>query len=311
MDRRAGWVIGIVFGGLFLCLFCFLALTWYALQDEHGSSFGGGRFSGGPRVGVVEVTGTIMDSKKTLKELREFAEADTVKAIVIRIDSPGGAVGPSQEIYEAVRKLKDKKHVVMSMGSIAASGGFYIACAGEKIYANPGTLTGSIGVIFTFYNVQGLLKWAGVQVAPLTAGKMKDAGSPFREMTADERAYFRGVLDDVHDQFIQAVADGRNLTVDQVKPLADGRVFTGRQAKDYKLVDALGGLEDAVAEAGRLGGIKGQPKMEYPRKEKRMLAELFGEDAETLLQGVAARVQEAVGSDGLQFRLAPPAGEPH
>jgi len=308
MDRRAGWVIGIVFGGLFLCLFCFLGLAWYALQDEHGSSFASGRFSGGPRVGVVEVTGTIMDSKKTLKELRDFADADTIKAIVVRIDSPGGSVGPSQEIYEAVRKLKDKKHVVMSMGSIAASGGFYIACAGEKIYANPGTLTGSIGVIFTFYNVQGLLKWAGVQVAPLTAGKIKDAGSPFKEMTAEERAYFRGVLDDVHDQFIQAVADGRGLSVEQVKPLADGRVFTGRQAKEMKLVDAMGGLEDAVAEAGRLGGIKGTPKTEYPRKDRRMLAELFGEEADTLLQGVAARVQEAVGSDGLQFRLAPAAG---
>jgi protease-4 len=305
MDRRAGWIIGIVFGGLFLCLFAFLGLTWYAFQGERGSSL-----SGRPRVGVVEVTGTITDSKKTLKELRDFAEADSIKAIVVRVDSPGGAVGPSQEIYEAVRKLREKKHVVISMGSIAASGGFYIACGGEKIYANPGTLTGSIGVIFTFLNVQGLLKWAGVQVSPLTAGKMKDAGSPYREMTPEERTYLRGVLDDVHEQFIDAVAQGRNLTVDQVKPMADGRVFTGRQAKDLKLVDAMGGLEDAVAEAGRMGGIKGQPKMEYPRKEKRILAELFGEDAQTLLSGVASRVEEAVGTPGLQFRLVPPGGEP-
>jgi protease-4 len=304
MDRRAGWIIGIVFGGLFLCLFAFLGLTWYAFQGERSASFGGGS-----RVGVVEVTGTITDSKKTLKELRDFADAESIKAIVVRVDSPGGAVGPSQEIYEAVRKLREKKHVIISMGSIAASGGFYIACGGEKIYANPGTLTGSIGVIFTFLNVQGLLKWAGVQVSPLTAGKMKDAGSPYREMTPEERAYLKGVLDDVHEQFIQAVAQGRNLTVDQVKPIADGRVFTGRQAKDLKLVDVLGGLEDAVAEAGRLGGIKGQPKMEYPRKEKRMLAELFGEEAQTLLSGVASRVEEAVGTPGLQFRLVAPGGE--
>lgn len=304
MDRRAGWILGIVFGGLFLCLFGFLGLTWYAFQGDRSASF-----NGGPRVGVVEVTGVITDSKKTLKELREFAESDSIKAIVIRVDSPGGAVGPSQEIYEAVRKLKEKKHVVVSMGSVAASGGFYIACGGEKIYANPGTLTGSIGVIFTLYNVQGLLKWAGVQVAPLTAGKMKDAGSPYREMTPEERSYLKGVLDDVHEQFIQAVAEGRNLTVEQVKPVADGRVFTGRQAKELKLVDALGGLEDAVADAGKLGGIKGQPKMEYPRREKRMLQELFGEDAQTLLQGVAARVEEAVGTPGLQFRLALPGGD--
>jgi protease IV len=303
MDRRAGWIIGIIFGGLFLCLFAFLALTWYAFQGERGTAF-----SPGPRVGVVEVTGVIADSKKTLKELREFADADSIKAIVVRVDSPGGSVAPSQEIYEALRKLHGKKHVVVSMGSIAASGGFYIACAGEKIFADPGTLTGSIGVIFNFYNVQGLLKWAGVQVSPLTAGKMKDAGNPYREMTAEERAYFRSVLDDVHDQFIQAVASGRSLTVEQVKPVADGRVFTGRQAKELKLVDEMGGLEDAVAEAGRLGGIKGQPKMEYPRKERRMLGELLGEDAQSLFEGLAARVEEAVGSTGLQFRLVPPAG---
>jgi len=304
MDRRAGWIIGIIFGGLFLCLFAFLALTWYAFQGERGTSF-----SQGPRVGVLEVTGVIADSKKTLKELREFAEADSIKAIVVRVDSPGGSVAPSQELYQALRKLKGKKHVVVSMGSIAASGGFYVACAGEKIYADPGTLTGSIGVIFNFYNVQGLLKWAGVQVSPLTAGKMKDAGNPYREMTADEKAYFRSVLDDVHDQFIQAVASGRSLSVDQVKPIADGRVFTGRQAKDLKLVDELGGLEDAVAEAGRMAGIKGQPRMEYPRKERRMLGELLGEDAQSLFEGVAARVEEVVGSTGLQFRLVPPAGQ--
>ena len=304
MDRRTGWIIGIVFGGLFLCLFTFLGLTWYAFHGARGSSFGTG-----DRVGVVEVVGPISDSKKTLKELRDFAEADSIKAVVVRVDSPGGAVGPSQEIYEAVRKLRDKKHVLVSMGSIAASGGFYIACAGEKIYANPGTLTGSIGVIFTFFNVQGLLKWAGVQVAPLTAGKMKDAGSPYREMTPEERSYFRSVLDDVHEQFIQAVAQGRSLTVEQVTPIADGRIFTGRQAKELKLVDSMGGLEDAVAEAGKLGGIKGQPKMEYPRKEKRFLAELLGEDAQTLFHGVAARLEEAVGAPGLEFRLVPPSGQ--
>jgi len=304
MDRRAGWIIAIVFGGLFLCLFAFLALTWRAFQGDHAASF-----AGGPRVGVVEVTGTISDSKKTLKELREFAEADNIKAIVLRVDSPGGSVGPSQEIYEAVKKLREKKHVIASMGSIAASGGFYISCGAEKIFANPGTLTGSIGVIFTFTNVQGLLKWAGIQVSPLTAGKMKDAGSPFREMTAEDRVYFHAVLDDVHAQFIEAVASGRGLAVDEVKPVADGRVFTGRQAKELKLVDTLGGLEDAVAEAGRLAGIKGRPKMEYPRKERRLFAEFFGEDAESAFQGSVARMAEALVGPGLQMRFIPPSGE--
>ncbi len=297
-DRRAAWVLGIVFGGLFLCLFAFLALAWAAFRSD-----GRGGAVSGDRVGIVEVTGPIADAKKTLKELRDFEESGSVKAIVVRIDSPGGAVGPSQEIYDAVKKLRGKKHVVVSMGSIAASGGFYIACAGEQVFANPGTLTGSIGVIFQFVNVSGLLKWAGVEVMPVTAGRLKDGGSPFRAMSPEERAYFHAVLDDVHAQFIAAVAEGRGLPVEQVRPVADGRVFTGRQAKELKLVDALGGMEDAIAAAGKLGGIHGRPKVEYPRRDSHLLRELLGDGAETLVEGAAAKVAERFGGTGLQARL--------
>jgi protease-4 len=303
MDRRAAWVLGIVFGGMFITLFGFLLVLYLAVKSERGH---GGGDSDGDRVGVVEVTGTIMESKKTIRELNAFAEDDHIKAIVLRIDSPGGGVGPSQEIYDAIKKIRAKKKVIASMGSLAASGGYYIACATDEIFANAGTLTGSIGVIMELPNVQGLMKWAGVEMNTITAGKMKDSGSPFREMTPEERAYFAGMLEDVHTQFIDAVAAGRKLTVEEVKPLADGRVFSGHQAKEAKLVDQLGGLEAAVAEAGKLGGITGEPKTEYPHKEKKLIKELFGDDeeAETLAGAVKHQlIGELKGAAGVQYRL--------
>jgi protease-4 len=300
MDRRAAWVLGIVFGGLFICLFGFLVLMYAAI--EAGGS-GGRGFGGGDRVGVLEVTGTIVDSKKTLEQLRDFEESDSIKAIVVRIDSPGGGVAPSQEMYEAFRKLRGKKHVVASMGSTAASGGYYIACGAEKIFADPGTLTGSIGVIMEMPNVEGLLHWAGISMNTVTSGAMKSSGSPFRPLTAQDRTYFEALLQDVHEQFIAAVAEGRGLKPEEVRPYADGRVFTGRQAKEYKLVDALGGLEDAVAEAGKLAGISGRPKMEYPQKDRRLIDELLGDEASALVGSAAARVLDRVGSPVLEYRL--------
>jgi protease-4 len=293
---------------MFITLFGFLLVLYLAVKSERGGGHGGG--GGGDRVGIVEVTGTIMDSKKTIKELKAFAEDDDIKAIVLRIDSPGGGVGPSQEIYDAVKKIRAKKKVVASMGSLAASGGFYIACAADEVFANAGTLTGSIGVIMELPNVTGLLKWAGVEMNTITAGKMKDSGSPFREMTPEERAYFHGMLEDVHSQFIEAVAQGRKLTVEEVTPLADGRVFSGKQAKDAKLVDQLGGLDAAVAEAAKLGGITGEPKTEYPHKEKKLIKELFGDDeeAESFAGALKHQLAGEVGMGGVQYRL--PLGAP-
>lgn len=297
MDRRATWVLGIVFGGLFLCLFGFLALIFFAVRGE-----GGGRLTVGDRIGVVEVVGPINDSKQFLEDMRNFEEADHIKAIVVRVDSPGGGVAPSQEMYEAIKRVRQKKKVYASMGSVAASGGYYIAAAAEKIYANPGTLTGSIGVIMQQANVEGLLRWAGVSMNTITAGKRKDSGSPFRPMTPEERQYLEGMLADVHEQFIAAVANGRGLEVEEVRPNADGRVFTGKQAKDMKLVDELGGLEDAVAELGRGAGMKGRPDTEYPARPRKFLEELMGEEASTLLQG-AARTYRRAESPSVEYRL--------
>jgi protease-4 len=218
---------------------------------------------GGERVAVVRIEGVIVDSRDAIEELRKYRETPSVKAIVLRIDSPGGGVVASQEIYSEVLKTRadGRVKVVTSMGNLAASGGYYIAAATDKIVANPGTLTGSIGVIMELANVQGLLEKVGVQSVVIKSGTHKDLASPFRTMSAADRAILQTVLDDVHDQFIQAVAAGRAMKSEQVRDLADGRVFTGRQARTVKLVDELGDLQDAIKLAGKLGGIAGEPRV--------------------------------------------------
>jgi protease-4 len=223
---------------------------------------------GGEKVAVVRIEGVILDSREAIEELRKFRDNPSIKAIVLRIDSPGGGVVPSQEIYAEVLKARaeGKVKIVTSMGNLAASGGYYIAAATDKIVANPGTLTGSIGVIMELANLQGLLEKVGVQSVVIKSGKHKDLASPFRAMSPEERALLQSVLDDVHDQFIQAVAAGRAMKVEQVRDLADGRIFTGRQAKAAKLVDELGDLQDAIKLAARMVGIAGEPRVIETRK---------------------------------------------
>lgn len=225
-------------------------------------------FSGEDRIALIRVEGVILDSQATIDELKRFSENPTVKAIVLRIDSPGGGVVPSQEIYDAVRRVRNKssKAVIASMGSVAASGGYYIAAATDRIVANPGTLTGSIGVIMEMANVEGLLQKIGVEGVVVKSGKYKDVGSPLRKMSEEERGLLQNVMDDVHKQFIEAVAEGRALEVADVQVLADGRIFTGRQAKEAKLVDELGDLEDAIQLAADVVGIEGEPKVVEPRR---------------------------------------------
>jgi protease-4 len=220
------------------------------------------------RIALIRVEGVILDSQTTIGELKRFSENPSVKAIVIRIDSPGGGVVPSQEIYDAVKRVRNKhnKAVIASMGSVAASGGYYIAAATDRIVANPGTLTGSIGVIMETANVEGLLQKIGVEGIVIKSGKFKDVGSPLRKMSADERGLLQAVMDDVHKQFIEAVAEGRSLELRAAQALADGRIFTGRQAKEAKLVDELGDLEDAIQLAAEVVGIEGEPKVIEPRR---------------------------------------------
>jgi protease-4 len=236
------------------------------------------------KVGVVEVVGAITDSKATLNHLKKFRENEAIQAIVLRINSPGGAVGPAQEILEEVNKTRAKKKVVASMGTIAASGGYYIASGADVIMANPGTLTGSIGVIMNFTNVEKLTQKLGIDLFNLHSGKFKDVGSPFRNMTPVEREYLQKLLDNVHEQFIVDVARGRRMLVHKVREVADGRVFTGEIAKNLGLVDQLGNLPDAINLAGRLGGIKGKVEAVYLPKEKASIFSLlFGNEPEEML----------------------------
>jgi protease IV len=221
----------------------------------------------GPRVAIVELEGVILEVDDVVRELRGLRDNPTVRAVVMRINSPGGVVAPTQELHDAVVRLRQAgKPVVASLGSVAASGGYYVAVACDQIYANPGTLTGSIGVIMQLANLEQLMKKVGVDYVVVKAGQFKDLGNVARPMTPDERRVMQALLDDVHGQFIGAVAEGRKLTREEVVRFADGRVFSGVQAKELRMVDALGGLEDAVLAAGKLAGIPGTPSILQPRR---------------------------------------------
>jgi protease-4 len=244
-------------------------------------------FGLGEKVGVVEITGLLSKSTPILEDLKRFREDKRIRAIVLRVNSPGGVVGPSQEIMREVEKTKKVKKVVASFGSVAASGGYYVACPADLIMASPGTATGSIGVILKLANLEQLAKKLGVDVYSLKAGALKDIGSPFRPLTPKGREVLQGLLDNIHEQFIRDVARNRKLPLEKVRALADGRVFTGQEAKELGLVDAMGNFNDAVEKAGRLGGIKGEVKTVFPEKKgfsllKLLLGQNVGENLEFL-----------------------------
>ncbi len=281
MTRRTGTIKNILaaFGAVFFILI-FISLLSALLSGEDGLSFS-------DKVAVLKISGIITDPSDINRYIEDLAERDDVKAVVLRIDSPGGGVGPSQEIYREVIKLKEKKKVVVSMGSVAASGGYYIASAAHRIVANPGTITGSIGVIIEFMNVEELLKKVGLKGYVIKSGRFKDIGSPLRKMSKEEKKFLQKLIDEVHSQFVEAVAKGRNLDVKEVRKIADGRIFTGAQAKRLGLVDELGNLADAVDLSGRLAGIKGKPKVIYPQKGAGGLWKaLFDDDTTALLSDI-------------------------
>ena len=235
--------------------------------------------TGGEKVGVVDITGTIIDGQRTIKEINQFRKNEAVKALVIRINSPGGGVGPSQEIYREIRKTIPEKKVIASMGAVAASGGYYVASAADGIMANAGTITGSIGVIMGYTNFEELMHKIGLSAVVIKSGEYKDMGSPARSMTAEEKNLLQGVTQDIHRQFIADVAQGRQLAQDEVAAIADGRIFTGEQAKTLGLVDRLGNFQDAVQWAADLAGIEGEPETIYPEREKLPLLRFLMESA--------------------------------
>lgn len=232
------------------------------------------------RIAVIEIRGVIENTREMLKALKKYRKDKNVKAVLLRIDSPGGGVGPSQELYEEVRRTIKEKPVVASLGGIAASGGYYIACAATRIVSNPGTITGSIGVIMYFPNLKGLFDKIGYYTVTIKSGQFKDIGNPNREMTAAEKQLLQGTVDVAYKQFVQAVSKGRNIPEEKIREIADGRIIMGQTAKDLGLVDELGNFEDAVDVAAKLGKIEGEPELIYFKKEKKSLLDIvLGNDA--------------------------------
>lgn len=251
---------------IFLFIFCaFLAFTIGAGTRFSSSGF---NLSSVDKVAILTVEDVILDPDKYIESLNKIRKNDSIKALVVRINSPGGAVGPSQEIYSELENINQKIPVVASMGAVAASGGYYIACSADKIYANPGTITGSIGVIAQFVSYKDLLEWAKLDVEVIKSGKFKDIGSPLREISEEEKKYLQQLIDNVYKQFRSTVAKTRKIDSQKLKFIADGRIFSGNQAKNLKLIDELGNVNDAIAEATKLAGIKGDPQiLKYPEKK--------------------------------------------
>ena len=261
----------------------FLLLLGFSLLGDLSLSFG-------KKVAVLPINGVISESEQLIGHLKRYGRDDSVKAVVLRINSPGGGVAPSQEIYEEVRKLNGKKPVLTSMGSIAASGGYYIASATQKIYANPGTMTGSIGVAMPFVNMKELVDKIGIKGMAVKSGEFKDIGSPLREMTPQEREVLQSVVDNVHMQFVNAVAASRKLPREDVIQIADGRIFTGEQAKALGLVDELGTLEDTIRDAAQQVGISGEPKVVSPPKGRVSLLDIIREEMRSMINGKTGEV---------------------
>ncbi len=316
MDRRSATILGIIFIGLFLALFAFFFLA-ISVVDSDASAPSAFKRRGGPAIGVIEIKGAIQSSDKTLDHLRKFSSDSDIKALIVRIDSPGGAVGPSQEIYAELRALAEDLPVICSMGNVAASGGYYIAAGCQKIFANPGTLTGSIGVISQLPYIGGIAHKLDFEMRTFKSGANKDIGNSFRQMTPEEEALMQGMLDQVHEQFIADVARGRGLTVEEVRPWADGRVLTGQEAQKHRLVDELGGFNDAIRLAAELGGIEGEPKLKYPVEEKPFdIIQFMSQGGEAMARGLVQGLARSAGESapsavaGPALLMSLPASEP-
>ncbi|MBS1985014.1 MAG: signal peptide peptidase SppA [Bdellovibrionales bacterium] len=300
LTRKKKLLFGAIFllacGAVFVSILRSTQKALSHLLEDDGDYSAESNFDKDGNLAVVDISGVIMDSRSTLKTLRDVRDSKGIKAVVVRINSPGGAVGPSQEIFAAVRELKKTKAVVCSLGDIAASGGYYIAAGCPTIVANPGTLTGSIGVIMHFINLKDLYNWAKVEPYILKAGHFKDIGSEMRPMTDEERKLMQALLDNVHAQFKHAVEEGRGFKPGYMDTYGDGRIFTGETAKELGLVDVLGGEDDAIQLAAAKAGIKDKPKIvreKTARGLRRLLdsdSQFQGQNPETQFVHLAAKL---------------------
>ncbi len=280
MAKKKDIIVGVIIGLSFLIFILILLLGVSSLYTDRDIYFGGF----GKKVAIIDIFGVISSSDDVVRQLKKYRDDSSVPSIVLNIDSPGGGIAASQEIFEEVKKVRQKgKKVVVSMRSVAASGGYYIACAADTIVANPGTITGSIGVIFEFPVAEKLFKKIGVEFEVVKSGEVKDMGTFTRPMTKKERELLQSVIDDAYYQFVDVLVKMRNLPKKEVLKIADGRIFTGSQAKKLGLIDVLGNFEDAIRIAGEMGGIEGPPKIIKERKRKLTIFDLLTKNFSNLL----------------------------
>jgi len=277
-------------GAFFLFLLAVFALVYFTVRSEQKSSSFGGF---GDKIAVVDLEGVIISPKDLVEQLRKYGDDSSIKAIIIHVNSPGGGAAASEEIYREVLRIRDvkKKRIVASIETVGASGAYYVSSATNKIFADEASIVGSIGVIAEWYNYEELLKWAKLQAIVLKAGEFKDTGSPVRPMTPAERAYLQGMIDNMHTQFIESVAKGRRMKVDDIKPLADGKVWTGQQAMPLKLIDQIGDFRAAVEDTAKSVGIKGEPTIVRPEKDRKSLLDLLFGDASEYIPDPAKLMQ--------------------
>src|ERR1700739_4362024 len=267
-------------GAFFLFVLAVFALVYVTLHAGKDTSL-----AFGDKIGVVDLEGVILSPNPVVQQLKKFGDDDSIKAIILHVNSPGGGVAASEEIYREVKRIRDekKKRIVASIETVGASGAYYVSSATNKIYADNGSIVGSIGVIAEWVNYGELLQWAKLKQITLKAGEFKDTGSPVRDLTPAEREYMQSMIDNMHTQFIQAVADGRHAKFDDIKPIANGKVWTGQQAAQMKLIDQVADFQAAVEDTAKSVGIRGEPVLVRPEKDKKTLADLlFGDLSEWL-----------------------------
>jgi protease-4 len=277
-------------GAFFLFLLAVFALVYFTVRSEQKTS----SFSSfGDKIAVVDLEGVILSPKDLVEQLRKYGDDSSIKAIIIHVNSPGGGAAASEEIYREVLRVRDvkKKRIVASIETVGASGAYYVSSATNKIFADDASIVGSIGVIAEWYNYEELMKWAKLKAIVLKAGEFKDTGSPVREMTPAERAYMQGLIDNMHSQFIESVAKGRRMKTEEIKPLADGKVWTGEQAVPLKLIDQVGDFRAAVEDTAKSVGIKGEPTIVRPEKDRKSVLDLLFGDASEYLPDPAKLMQ--------------------
>jgi protease-4 len=296
------WVM--IGGGVFvLFVLAVFTLTYFAVKGGETKSASGSFGSGfGDKIAVIDIQGVILEAKPTIEQIKKYEKDDSIKAIVLRIDSPGGGAAASQELYMYVKRIADKhnkdskkKPIISTISTVGASGAYYIAAGTNKIYATDASIVGSIGVIAQWVNYGDLMKWAKLKDMTMKAGALKDAGNPSRDMTEPERAYLQGLIDNMHAQFIHDVATGRNMDEEAIKSIADGRVWTGQEAAPLKLIDELADYETAISETAKSVGINGEPTIVKPEKDKRTVYDLLFGDISDLLPDRAKMMSDHVG----------------